>query len=85
MAAEDEAKLHAAREAASAAMMTPAALRPTLLRALSVLRWVNVYLYSAPLEALPTQTRLAFDKLASCRWPGAKRAPTAPKGCPKSR
>ena len=46
--------------------MTPAALRPTLLRALSVLRWMQVYTYSRPIEQLPGRTRLALSKLTMC-------------------
>ena len=56
----------AAAATALASGMTPAALRSTLLRALCVLRWMQVYAYSCPIESLPTRPRLALSKLTVC-------------------
>ncbi len=48
--------------------MTPAALRPMLLRSLSLLRWSQVYLYYLPNlpDALPPRTRAALADVGAC-------------------
>ena len=66
-AAAAAAKLSAAKTAAVCALRTPATLRSTLLRAFSILRWANVYTYySLALDALPSRTRFALNKMATC-------------------
>jgi len=55
-----------ARATAAARGMTPTSLRPTLLRALSALRWFQVYLFTCKLEALPPRVRVAYEKLNLC-------------------
>ena len=46
--------------------LTPAALRSTLLRALSILRWMEVYTYYANESQLAHRTRIALSHLATC-------------------
>lgn len=48
--------------------VTPSSLRPLLLRALSALRWAQVYLYYCPSQpdALPARTRVALSELGVC-------------------
>ena len=56
----------AAMVKAKARGMTPGALRETLLRALSALRWMQVYLYWCPMDSVPGRLRLAYSKLTLC-------------------
>jgi hypothetical protein len=56
----------AAKAKAEGRGMTPGALRETLLRALSALRWMQVYLYWCPMDSVPGRLRLAYSKLTLC-------------------
>ena len=58
--------VQADRRAAAARGLTPKLLRPTLQRALGVLRWLEVYRYYAPQHGLPARTRLAIGRLTTC-------------------
>ena len=68
LAASSSQHAAAAGSATSAprAALTPASLRPTMLRALATLRWSQVYLYYCPQEGLPARLRSSLAKLASC-------------------
>ena len=67
--------------------LSPGALQPTLLRALGVLRWLEVYRFYAPDHGLPARTRLAIARLTVCTdelyyacsyGPGANGGPSPP-------